>query len=434
MKEANRYRLPAIIAGLLGVWGCGSSGTEGVVSGTGTLETPLFARSRVLWPVVDGVATVSVCWAESQFETTYPVAALRPDLEARLPERKQWIREIIEEQWNGRTALRFTGWHDCSANSADVELTPIDTGVTASCADGNLGRPCVTALGRDLLDYGGGVFLNVYFGEEVLYSSRYQQANPGARYNENNEPNSNREYAYWLPQACFDDFEYAWSTNNSLTEHSVDINDSAVLAEFMAIYENCLKFNALHEFGHIAGFSHEHQRSDVSSGCDAEDDQDAQYVGDTPLGPFDLQSIMSYCRTDNAATLTDQDVEMTNVVYRDGVAGGATVGGSAGAAAPDDPMSTPRNWPRNEGCNMSSPAPNGLWWLAIGAFIATVRSRRARKVHERATTPGSELRAQRGGLAIEFQYFLARPRRYGVDRDHAVIQVAGEIEGPTRDG
>jgi hypothetical protein len=315
MNERKRSGLGATLPAALIGWCFGCNPAANVSSEIGALETGLFARSRALWPVVDGVANVSVCWGQSSFQTTYPVATLRPDLEALLPERQRWVREVVEEQWNGRTPLRFSGWDDCSAGPADIELTPIDTGVTSSCAAGNLGQPCVDALGRDLADGGGGVFLNVFFGEEVLYSSRYQQASPGDQYDVSNEPNSDRAYPYWLPQACLDEFEYAWSTNNSLTQYPVDINAPEVLAEFMALYENCLKFNALHEFGHIAGFSHEQQRADVSSGCDAERDPDVQYVGDAPLGPFDVESIMSYCRTDDAATLTEQDAEQANIVY-----------------------------------------------------------------------------------------------------------------------
>ena len=332
MNGRNRSSLRTILAASLigGSVGCDSAGH--VSSGLVTLEAELLARSRALWPVVDGVAQVSVCWGQPQFQTTYPVASLRPDLEALLPERKRWVREVVEEQWNSRTPLRFTGWDDCSAGSAEIELTPIDTGVTSSCANGNLGQSCVDALGRDLAD-GGGIYLNVFFGEEVLYSSRYQQANPGAQYDVSDEPNSNRAYPYWLPQACFDEFQYAWSTNNSLTRYPVDIGAPDVVADFMAIYENCLKFNALHEFGHIAGFSHEQQRADVSPGCDVERDPDIQYVGDTPLGPFDVQSIMSYCRTDDAATLTEQDAEQTNLVYLGGVPDANALDGGAEAGA-----------------------------------------------------------------------------------------------------
>ena len=38
--------------------------------------------------------------------------------------------------------------------------------------------------------------------------------------------------------------------------------------------------------------------------------------GDHPLGAFDPQSIMSYCRTDPSATLTDEDVTQATAVYR----------------------------------------------------------------------------------------------------------------------
>jgi hypothetical protein len=360
----------AILAGALIGWSVGCNPAADAPSDLGTRETELFARSRALWPVVAGVASVSVCWGPPQFQTTYPVAALRPDLDALLPERKRWIREVVEEQWNGRTPLRFTGWDDCSAGSTDVELTPIDSGVTSPCSGGNLGQPCVDALGRDLAETGGGVFLNVFFGEEVLYSSRYQQDNPGDQYDVRDEPNSNQAYPYWLPQACFDEFQYAWSTNNSLTTYPVDIGEPDVLAAFMAIYQNCLKFNALHEFGHIAGFSHEQQRADVASGCDAESDPGDQYVGDAPLGPFDVESIMSYCRTDDAATLTEQDAQQATLVYlgpavdatalREGADAGTDAGGSnePAAAAPGG-MSGTAGMPGAPGAVSGSAAAGG---------------------------------------------------------------------------
>lgn len=339
MHHLERCSLRAILTGSLVTWSLGCGSTQPASSELATREAGLLARSGALWPVVDGVARVSVCWRPAQLQTTYPVASLRPDLQALLPERKRWVQESVEEQWNARTALKFTGWHDCSAAPADVELTPIDSGVTSSCAGDNLGQSCVEALGSELAG-GGGVFVNLFFGEEALYSSRYQQASPGRLYDERNEPNYDRDYSYWLPQACVEEFEYAWSTNNTLTRYPLDIDAPEVLAAFMAIYESCLKFNALHEFGHIAGFSHEQQRADVPPTCDAERDPDVQYLGDTPLGPFDTQSIMSYCRTDDTATLTEQDVEQTNRVYLanapDADIGGETPDTDLGAAGDND--------------------------------------------------------------------------------------------------
>jgi hypothetical protein len=108
----------------------------------------------------------------------------------------------------------------------------------------------------------------------------------------------------------------------------VNIEDPKVLAEFTKVYEDCLKFNVLHEFGHIAGFAHEQQRKDVAPDCKAETKIDLQYKADTPLGPFDKQSIMSYCRTDPAPTLSPEDIEQTKVVYRGSIGAGGSAGGS----------------------------------------------------------------------------------------------------------
>jgi hypothetical protein len=314
-----------LFLGLLcpGLSGCfDASQTENLDARQGEL----FAKSDVLWPMANNAATVPVCWTKPRLSSVYPLAALAPDVQARLVVLKKWVREIVEAEWNAKTPLEFTGWADCTGSGDAVELTPIDSATTADC--GGQGQPCAVTLGKALLQKKG-VFLNLFFGEEVLYSSRYQQSHPGSSYDKDDiNPSPALDYRWWLPQTCFSELEHPWSTNNSQTKHRVNVEEPSVLAEFMGIYENCLKFNILHEFGHVAGFAHEQQRKDVVSGCRAELNPDVQYEADTPLGSFDVQSIMSYCRTDKSATLTTQDVEQTKIVYP--ASGGTSNGGGGG--------------------------------------------------------------------------------------------------------
>lgn len=326
-KHARRHwTYLQLLVGLAypGLIGCFDASTS---AGLDAEQGALLAKSDVLWPMAGGTATVRVCWTEPRLSSAYPVASLAPDIGARLVVLKQWTREIVEAEWNAKTPLEFTGWEDCTGRADTLELTPIDSATTPTCAA--QGQPCVTTLGRALLERKG-VFLNLFFGEEVLYSSRYQQHHAGSSYQRSDDvnPDPNLDYQWWLPQACFDELQYPWTVNNSRTKHRVDIENPQIFAEFMAIYANCLKFNVLHEFGHVAGFAHEQQRKDVAAGCDAEVNPDTQYRADTPLGPFDGESIMSYCRTNQAATLSAQDIEQTKAVYR--TSGGTNSGGAAG--------------------------------------------------------------------------------------------------------
>jgi hypothetical protein len=323
MKRSHALMVALAIAGLASCGG-GSlpAGPPSEVENEdclGSRSSPLFARSPVLWPVQDDEAVVRVCWAEPRVGSAYAIDEFAPDLDEAMPRAREWAREIVEQQWNGRTPLEFVGWHDCADGPADVQIVLTDSSNLPTCAD-TRGVSCVEALGTDLR--GGTVFLNLLFGEETLYMSRYQQANPGETYDAEDD-------IQWrmLPQACMDEFWYGWSLGNTLTEYVVDIEDPTVRDEYMALYETCAKNLVLHEFGHIAGFAHEQLREDDPRVGECRDviaerglgmdwlDPGERYLGDAPLGVFDAESIMSYCRLDKSATLTDTDVEAARLAY-----------------------------------------------------------------------------------------------------------------------
>lgn len=62
----------------------------------------------------------------------------------------------------------------------------------------------------------------------------------------------------------------------------------------------CLRYQAIHEFGHALGLAHEHNRPDTNS-ADCSFDSDGQ-MGDRIIGEWDRFSIMNYCASATEGT------------------------------------------------------------------------------------------------------------------------------------
>jgi hypothetical protein len=271
---------------------------------TADTESALLAHGKALWPMTNGTATIRVCWRPLELGVQrFPVAEFAPDLDRVVAERRRWIQENVEAEWNAKTVVKFVGWKDCGTEEADVPIVPMSSEVT-ECVGATKGQSCVDAFGTRVTIAG----INILFGDEVLYAARYKRSS-GPNFDPKNSPQT-----IIAPALCL-------SEARNLIQDPTPENEAAFTAE----WKRCLQQTALHEFGHMLGFAHEWYRTDDEASrkaCMA--DQGVTDLppspggpGDTPLGPFDSESIMSYCRHEKAPILSPNDVDQTNAVYRE---------------------------------------------------------------------------------------------------------------------
>ncbi|MFO0738592.1 MAG: M12 family metallopeptidase [Labilithrix sp.] len=323
MKTANTT-LPALALVLGLAAGCAAPATA---EGKGSTESHLNAMSKALWPN----GQIPVCWDRSRASLDrYPAAVMAEDLNRSLVRMKAAVREIAEKEWNARTPIQFVGWGDCEeTDDRDaVHLVPIDSLGQTDC--GESGQSCAQGLGTQAR--GRSLFLNLSFGDEFLYVSRLVGAKARGEDISSLVPAERSEGGiYWLPAACMTEMREGWSVDQKDADLRRDIEDPDVLAGARRMIESCVKYNAAHELGHIAGFAHEQYREDdpaTRAACRAEIERRGLHddftqvgpdaAGDTPLGIFDTESIMSYCRRDKSPSLTEEDVAMARRIYGGG--------------------------------------------------------------------------------------------------------------------
>jgi hypothetical protein len=216
---------------------------------------------------------IPVCWEPTplpNYDTALPMARMINPTDPAFAARQQLIRESVESTWNRYTRLVFAGWGTCAA--------PTDPGIHIVVENG---RPPPGAVdpGRwgwpRVADFGLGAN-----GTQTVFFS----------------------FDFWNKD---DEFEAMFDAAEVLnTSHFASI--------------------AVHEFGHLLGFRHEQERSGADTVCAHNLSLDGDYnpIGGndatlTEAGPFDQNSVMSYCAAGflNDGRLTNNDVFYTVMTY-----------------------------------------------------------------------------------------------------------------------